>query len=90
MVGVFSFWLLKHFPLQLFKPAGDVLPLTRYGPLPISCNKAGQLRLIGIIPITFSQSAMTIDPGSVPKAAIPTLDDDYENDTEAVDRLVRF
>ena len=36
----------------------------------------------------FSISAMTIDPGSVPKAAIPTLDDDYENDTEAVDRLV--
>lgn len=33
---------------------------------------------------------MTIDPGSVPKAAIPTLDDDYENDTEAVDRLVKM
>lgn len=29
---------------------------------------------------------MTTDPGSVPKGALPTLDDDYENDTEAVDR----
>ena len=31
-------------------------------------------------------TAMTTDPGSVPKGALPTLDDDYENDTEAVDR----
>jgi hypothetical protein len=37
-----------------------------------------------------SHAAMTIDPGSVPKAAIPTLDDDFENDTEAVDRLVKL
>ena len=29
---------------------------------------------------------MTVDPGSVPKGAMPTLDDDYENDTEALDR----
>lgn len=29
---------------------------------------------------------MTVDPGSVPKGAIPTLDDDFENEIEAVDR----
>lgn len=34
----------------------------------------------------FTSKAMTTDPGSVPKGALPTLDDDYENDTEAVDR----
>jgi hypothetical protein len=32
--------------------------------------------------------AMTVDPGSVPKGAIPTLDDDFENEVEAVDRYV--
>jgi hypothetical protein len=31
---------------------------------------------------------MTVDPGSVPKGAIPTLDDDFENEVEAVDRYV--
>ena len=29
---------------------------------------------------------MTVDPGSVPKGAMPTLDDDYENNMEALDR----
>lgn len=34
--------------------------------------------------------AMTVDPGSVPNKAMPSLDDDFENDVEAVDRPNKF